>query len=60
MAVKYPNLFNVRFSNEDIVQINEMAHSLHMTPSALVRRALREWSDSFARDEARLASLREK
>ncbi len=44
MAVKYPNLLNLRLSDEDVMQIEKMSQKFHTPPSTLVRRAWREWS----------------
>lgn len=43
MAPKYPAPFNVRFTDEDMKQLDQLSQKLDMPRSALIRRAWREW-----------------
>jgi hypothetical protein len=43
MAAKYPNLLNLRLTDEDLKQLEEMSQQLDIPRSTLVRRVWREW-----------------
>lgn len=43
MAVKYPNLLNLRLTDVDLAQLEEISQRLDMPRSTLVRRIWREW-----------------
>jgi hypothetical protein len=46
MAVKYPNIFNLRLTDEDVRQLEEVSKKFDMPRSTLVRRVWREWLQS--------------
>ena len=43
MAVKYPNMFNIRLTHEDRKQLWEASEKAEIPPSTLARRVLRQW-----------------
>ncbi len=46
MPVKYPIPLNVRVTEEDIRQLDELCRQLDLPRAALIRRAWREWVQS--------------
>lgn len=47
MALKYPAILNLRLTNEDMRQLDEVSKKLDMPRSTLIRRAWREWLKSI-------------
>lgn len=43
MAIKYPKPFNIRLTDEDMQQLEEVSKKLDTPRSILIRRAWREW-----------------
>jgi hypothetical protein len=58
MAVKYPNLLNLRLTNEDMRQLEEISEKLDTPRSTLIRRAWREWlvSQSMEKPQPQMAN----
>lgn len=46
MAVKYPNLLNLRLTDEDLKQLEEASEKFDIPRSTLIRRVWREWLKS--------------
>jgi len=43
MAVEYPNVFNLRLTNEDMRHLEEISKKLDTPRSTLIRQVWREW-----------------
>lgn len=43
MKPEYPNVFNIRLTDEDMKLLNEMAEKFETPRSTLVRQVWREW-----------------
>lgn len=43
MSVRYPNLLNLRLTDEDVRRLEEISIKLDVPRSTLVRRVWREW-----------------
>lgn len=43
MSIRYPNLLNLRLTDEDLIQLDQMSKKLDTPRSTLVRRGWREW-----------------
>ena len=50
MAVKYPNMFFIRLTDEDKRQIEEVSEKEDIPPSTLARKVLRQWLQSVEVD----------
>ena len=51
MAVEYPNVFNLRLTNEDMRHLEEISKKLDIPRSTLIRQVWREWLNSQAMDK---------
>lgn len=43
MTVKYPKIFNLRLTDEDIQQLDKASAKAEIPPSTLARKVLRQW-----------------
>ena len=51
MAVKYPNMFFIRITDEDKRQIEEASEKEDIPPSTLARKVLRQWLRSASTEK---------
>ena len=56
MAVKYPNIMNLRFTDADMTQIEEISVQFEVPRATLVRHAWREWAKAVMEKRERQTS----